>query len=57
MSLLGIGPDETIIIEDAPKGIAAAKATRCPNVWRVRDVDEVNVENFKQFFGNLLCKS
>ena len=57
MSLLGIGPDETIIIEDAPKGIAAAEATRCSNVWRVRDVDEVNVENFKQFFGNLLCKS
>lgn len=44
MSRLGILPEETIIIEDSPPGLLAAKRSGA-NVIRVKDPSEVTIEN------------
>lgn len=44
MSRLGILPEETIIIEDSPPGLLAAKRSGA-NVIRVKDPSEVTIDN------------
>lgn len=40
----GVGPKETLIIEDSPYGLEAAYAS-CANVLRVKDSSEVTIDN------------
>ena len=44
MSKIGVLPEETVIIEDSPPGLLAAKRSSA-NVIRVKDPSEVNIEN------------
>jgi beta-phosphoglucomutase-like phosphatase (HAD superfamily) len=44
MSLLGVLPEETLIIEDSDKGIQAARATGA-HVWKVSNAQEVTWRN------------
>ena len=44
MSKIGVLPEETIIIEDSPPGLLAAKRSSA-NVIRVKDPSEVNIDN------------
>ena len=44
MSKIGVLPEETIIIEDSPPGLLAAKRSGA-NVIRVKDPSQVNIEN------------
>ena len=43
-----IGPLSTIIVEDSPKGLAAAHASGC-HVMQVKNPDDVNIEFFKEY--------
>lgn len=52
MIRLGVYPAETIIVEDSPVGIQAAKSTGA-NVWEIKNSHEVNYDNFQQFMFNL----
>jgi HAD superfamily hydrolase (TIGR01509 family) len=45
-SKLGIGPEDAIIVEDSPYGIAAAKASGA-TVYEVRNVDDVTLSLFR----------
>ncbi len=47
MDLLGVSPQETLIVEDSPKGVAAARAC-CPNVMIVYNPNEVNLETVRR---------
>jgi beta-phosphoglucomutase len=49
MSRLGVGPEETLIIEDNPHGIAAATASGAC-VCKVSDPSEVHVETLSRYF-------
>jgi beta-phosphoglucomutase-like phosphatase (HAD superfamily) len=49
MEALEVAPGQCIIIEDAPKGLAAARASGCPHIWQVGGVDDVHVKGFRQF--------
>lgn len=40
-------PEETLIVEDSPKGLEAAKSTGA-KVWQVKDSSEVTLENIKK---------
>ncbi len=46
MIRLGVYPQECIIVEDSPHGITAGKMA-CGNLWIVKNVIDVNLENFK----------
>lgn len=46
MQRLGVTPDETIIVEDAPHGIAAAKASGA-TVYEVKHISDVSLNLFK----------
>lgn len=48
--LLHVRPEECVIIEDAPPGIAAAKASGA-TVFEVRGVEDVNLSLFNNFFN------
>jgi len=52
MIKLGIYPSETLIVEDSPVGIQAAKSTGA-HVWEVKDSIEVTYENFQQFISSI----
>lgn len=41
-------PDKVLIVEDAPVGIQAAKATAA-NVWELNNYQELNIENMKKY--------
>lgn len=45
MTFFNVLPSETLIIEDSPVGIAAAKASGA-NIWKVKDPSEVILENY-----------
>jgi len=47
----GVLPEETVIIEDSPKGLAAAKATGA-HVWHVEGPHEVNWMNLAEVLKN-----
>ncbi len=46
-SRLGVKPEECIIVEDSPHGIAAAKASGA-TVYEVRNIDDVNLSLFSK---------
>lgn len=50
MSRLNVTPQETLIIEDSPHGIEAAKASGA-FVYEVRGVDDVNLSLFKDILN------
>lgn len=50
MTKLGVIPAETLIVEDSPKGVEAAKATGA-NVWVVKNAKEVTWENMEGFIN------
>jgi len=45
-------PEQGIIIEDSPKGIAAGEAAGC-KVLKVKNPDEVNFKNISKFLENI----
>lgn len=45
---LGVAPNETVIVEDSPHGIAAAKASGA-RIIEVRNTDDVHLDLFKDF--------
>ncbi len=47
-------PSETIICEDSDHGFESAKNTGA-FVWRVKDQDEVTLDNFKKFKESIEC--
>jgi len=53
MEHFGVLPEECIIIEDAPRGLEAARASGCPNIWQVEGVDDVRVRGFRQFMRSI----
>lgn len=53
MKHFGLEPQECVIIEDAPRGFEAAVASRCPNIWHVKGVDDVHVKGFRQFMKEI----
>ncbi len=52
MVKLGVYPEETVIVEDSPHGIMAAKSTGA-YVWEVRDAYEVTYDNLQKFIKSL----
>lgn len=52
MVKLGFFPEECVIVEDSPNGLLAAQATGA-HIWKVKDPNEVNYDNFQQFMFNL----
>jgi HAD superfamily hydrolase (TIGR01509 family) len=52
MERLGVTPDETIIVEDSPHGIAAAKATGA-TVYEVRNTEDVHLGLFADLLNNI----
>jgi len=44
---LGVQPSESIVVEDAPHGVAAARASGA-NVYEVRGVEDVHLSLFKK---------
>ena len=44
-----VSKNNVIIVEDSPKGIAAAKASGC-NVIEVKNPDEVDIKLFEDYF-------
>jgi HAD superfamily hydrolase (TIGR01509 family) len=53
MRQFGLEPHECVIIEDAPRGLEAARASDCPNIWHVEGVDDVHVKGFRQFMKEI----
>jgi len=47
MAKLGVTPDRTVIVEDSDKGYAAALASGCKDVRKVKNATQVNLELFK----------
>ena len=47
---LKVDKSRTLIIEDSPKGIAAAEASGC-NVMQVKNPDEVSIKSFKEYLS------
>lgn len=48
----GFYPQECIIVEDSPIGIQCALTTGA-NVWKIKDSNEVTIENFQQYMVDL----
>tara|TARA_R110002124_G_scaffold125837_4_gene285121 strand:- start:1251 stop:1874 length:624 start_codon:yes stop_codon:yes gene_type:complete len=48
-----VNKNNVIIVEDSPKGIAAAKASGC-NVIEVTNADDVNIKLFEDYFDDNL---
>lgn len=48
MSMMGVFPDETLIVEDSPPGLLAATMSYA-NILRVKNPAEVNYVNIKRF--------
>ena len=50
LDYFNIEPSSALIIEDSPKGMAAAVASGC-NVMKVKNPDDVNIEYFKEYMN------
>jgi len=51
MSILGVGPEETLIVEDSPHGLEAAKRSGA-HVMRVGGVEEVTKRSVDEFVNS-----
>jgi beta-phosphoglucomutase len=53
MEKLGVKPEETVIVEDAPHGVQAAKASGA-HVIVVDNANDVNLYIFKNYLPHLV---
>ena len=50
LEYFSINPENAVIVEDSPKGIESAHASRC-NVLEVKNAKEVTIENLERFIS------